>query len=408
MQVKTKYKPSELGLIPEDWQITSFGEICRVNQGLQIEISKRLKFPTPKSRKYITIQFLNDAKEVEYIDDYVGSVCCDQNDVLMTRTGNTGIVVTDVEGVFHNNFFKINFDRRQLDKRFLVNYLSFERTRKMVLVKAGTSTIPDLNHQDFYSIPLPLPPLSEQHAIATALSDVDALINSLDRLIAKKRDIKQATMQQLLAGKTRLPGFKKKDGFKQTEIGLIPEDWSAEPLGPHIKIASGESPSRFEAHFSGVPYFKVEQLNSGTKYIDQTPYLLNCEKRVGAGSILFPKRGASILLNKVRILRQDSWMDTNLMALSPNSSLSNEFLFYVLTFIELWRVADTTSIPQINNKHINPLILSLPSLPEQQAIAGVLSDMDAELSTLEKRRDKTLLLKQGMMQELLTGRTRLV
>ncbi|MBV5307630.1 MAG: restriction endonuclease subunit S, partial [Desulfobulbaceae bacterium] len=192
MEVKPGYKQTEVGIIPEEWEARTFRQICRVNQGLQVAIEDRIKYPTTSSKAYITIQFLNDRKTIEYINDYPPSACCSKDDVLMTRTGNTGIVVSGVEGVFHNNFFKINFDGRKLDRDFLVGFLSLSSTRKVILEKAGTSTIPDLNHGDFYSIFLPLPPLPEQRAIATALSDVDALLGGLDRLIAKKRDLKQA------------------------------------------------------------------------------------------------------------------------------------------------------------------------------------------------------------------------
>jgi type I restriction enzyme S subunit len=117
MAVKQGYKQTEVGVIPEDWEVKGFGEICKVNQGLQIAIEERLKVPTVQSKIYITIQYLNSGKTVEYIDDYTTTVCCTEDDVLMTRTGNTGMVVTGVSGVFHNNFFKINTIAKMREKR---------------------------------------------------------------------------------------------------------------------------------------------------------------------------------------------------------------------------------------------------------------------------------------------------
>lgn len=134
-------------------------------------------------------------------------------------------------------------------------------------------------------------------------------------------------------------------GYKQTEAGVIPSDWSVEVLGPHVEIKSGESPSLFNFESDGTPYFKVEQLNNNSKYLKDTPYFFHGEQKVTHGSLIFPKRGASIMLNKVRILKQDAFMDTNLMTLTPKSSLNNEYLYYVLTHIQLWKIADTTSIP---------------------------------------------------------------
>ena len=197
-------------------------------------------------------------------------------------------------------------------------------------------------------------------------------------------------------------------GYKQTEVGVIPEDWNADRLSAYIEIKSGESPSKFTFMNEGLPYFKVEQLNNNNKYLRDTPYFIKTDNQVRRGSLIFPKRGASILLNKIRILENDSFMDTNLMTLTPKGTVNSEFLYYALTHIELWRIADTTSIPQINNKHINPLIIALPKTKaEQEAIAEALSDADALIESLEKLVEKKRQIKQGTMQELLTGKKRL-
>ena len=201
------YKQTDIGIVPSEWSEKSFGDICVVNQGLQIPIEQRAKRQTDGSKVYITIQSLNSLDEPEFIETYSPSVCCNESDILMTRTGNTGIVVHGVTGVFHNNFFKLKFDRNKINDLFLVYYLRSNRCQKTILDKAGTSTIPDLNHGDFYSIKLALPEYNEQTAIANALSDVDALLTELEKLIDKKQAIKTATMQQLLTGKTRLPQF---------------------------------------------------------------------------------------------------------------------------------------------------------------------------------------------------------
>ena len=197
-------------------------------------------------------------------------------------------------------------------------------------------------------------------------------------------------------------------GYKQTEVGVIPTDWCVDALGPHVDITSGESPSRFRFTSGGIPYFKVDQINNNSKYLSDTPYFIRENRKVSRGSLIFPKRGASILLNKVRILAEDSFMDTNLMALTARASVHPEFLYYALTHIELWRIADTTSIPQINNKHIVPLLVPLPpTLAEQRAIAEALSDVDKLLGSLEKFIAKKRAIKQAAMQQLLTGKTRL-
>tara|TARA_R110002012_G_scaffold311981_1_gene522024 strand:+ start:10822 stop:12063 length:1242 start_codon:yes stop_codon:yes gene_type:complete len=198
-------KPSDLGEIPEDWIISKMGDISSVNQGLQIAIEQRKSYPSAISKVYITIQSLNSNEPVEYIDEYSSAVCCTKNEILMTRTGNTGIVVTGVDGVFHNNFFKILYDQSKLSRDFFIYFLRSPESKKRILDKAGTSTIPDLNHGDFYSLPVILPTKEEQTAIANILSDMDSEIQILEQRLTKTRQIKQGMMQELLTGRTRLP-----------------------------------------------------------------------------------------------------------------------------------------------------------------------------------------------------------
>jgi type I restriction enzyme S subunit len=195
--------------------------------------------------------------------------------------------------------------------------------------------------------------------------------------------------------------------FKQTEIGLLPTHWEVAELGKHIEINSGDSPSKFTFSPTGTPYFKVEQLNNDPKYLRTTPYYADLEKNIPEGSIIFPKRGASILLNKIRILAVNAFMDTNLMTLTCLETLLNEYLFYILNYTGLAQVADTTSIPQINNKHIKPFLIPIPPIEEQEAIAAALSAVDELLEALDKLIAKKRDMKTAAMQQLLTGKTRL-
>ena len=403
MDVKPGYKQTEVGVIPEDWEVKPADDLCRVNQGLQIPISNRLKTPSSKSRKYITIQYLNEAKELEYIDDYTPSVCCNENDVLMTRTGNTGIVVTGVEGVFHNNFFKINYDKKLLQKEYLVNYLSQERLQRLILEKAGTSTIPDLNHSDFYSIPIIVPPLPEQEAIAEALSDVDKLLGSLEKFIAKKRAIKQAAMQQLLTGKTRLQGFDR--AWETKRIGDI-VDVDPENL-------SSNTPSDFTFN-----YISLEQVDAGGLLGYSEMEFGTAPSR--ARRVLRP---GDVLMSTVRpnlrahLLYQEQVPDavcsTGFAVLRAKPGLSNPAFLFAHLFSpvvakQIDRILVGSSYPAINSRDVGLLKIPCPpEIHEQHTISEILSDMDAGIVALERRRDKTRAIKQGMMQALLTGRIRL-
>lgn len=157
----------------KEWKMNTFRDICTVRQGLQIPISDRLKHYEDDCYEYITVQYLHGGKDREYIKNPKSSVICTKNDILMTRTGNTGMVITGVEGVFHNNFFLIDFDRSRYDKDFLMQYLKLDIIQADILRRAGTSTIPDLNHGEFYKINVFLPPIELQEQFSVFVQQVD-------------------------------------------------------------------------------------------------------------------------------------------------------------------------------------------------------------------------------------------
>jgi type I restriction enzyme, S subunit len=195
--------------------------------------------------------------------------------------------------------------------------------------------------------------------------------------------------------------------FYNTEI---PSNWKIKKLGALVEIVSGVSPSLFNLDVVGkYPYLKVEDLNNCEKYQVSSREFSNDEKQlVPKNSVIFPKRGAAILNNKVRINSVAVQMDSNLMAIYPKSEdLSFEYLYYQITFEQLHKIADTSTIPQINNKHIIPYSFPLPPLPEQKAIAHVLSIADAAIHTTEKLIVQKVLRKKWLMQQLLTGKKRL-
>lgn len=185
--------------------------------------------------------------------------------------------------------------------------------------------------------------------------------------------------------------------YKNTPIGLIPIDWEVKKLGELVEITSGNSPSDFNLFELGkYPYLKVEDLNNSFKYqLSSREYTDDVFRNiVMKNSLIFPKRGAAIINNKIRISKVDCYLDSNLMALkvSDNEKLDLEYLYYKVLDIKLFKIADTSSIPQLNNKHITPFAIPLPPLPEQQKIAEVLStwdkaiqETDAIIKKLEER-----------------------
>ena len=259
------------------------------------------------------------------------------------------------------------------------------------------------------------PPLPEQTAIATALSDVDALISGLDRLIEKKRAIKQAAMQELLTGKRRLPGFDSGKGYKQTEVGEIPEDWDVFPFfSISSKMYNGGTPSTIiEEYWKGnIPWV------TGADFIDQKiseiRRYITLEAVKNSATNIIPKNNLLVVtrtgVGKLAISEFDIAISQDITGVVLKKEYSPKFIYYFLNHFNncLTSLIQGTSINGITRNVLGDISIISPPLLEQTAIATVLSDMDAEISALETRKTKTISLKQGMMQELLTGRIRLV
>jgi type I restriction enzyme S subunit len=203
----TEFKNSPVGRIPKEWEILHMKDICRVRQGLQIPINRRHKEERENCYLYITIKLLNSgfSNDIsEFIENPKQSVICGFDDILVARTGATGGIVTNIRGVFHNNFFLVDYDRRNVHKMYLFHYLKSLAIQHEMAIRAGTTTIPDLNHGDFYTLTFLMPSMREQIEIAFMLSSLeDAAIYKAKRL-SRLRLLKKALMQDLLTGKVRV------------------------------------------------------------------------------------------------------------------------------------------------------------------------------------------------------------
>lgn len=379
VMTKNEYKQTEIGLIPVDWDLKTFKDISKVNQGLQIAISSRHKNAGDNRLVYLTIQYLNTLENAEYVENAPKNVICSKDDVLMTRTGNTGVVITNVDGVFHNNFFKINFDRKLIDKDFLVYFLSSPFMKKLILIRAGLTTIPDLNHNDFYSLPVVIPSIKEQQAIAEVLSDMDELIEKTQALIDKKRNIKTGAMHDLLTPK---------------------EGWFVKPLGEIAQIKTGQRNNEDKIEEGIYPFFvrsqHIEKIN--TYSFDGEAILIPGEG--GIGSIFHYINGRFDYHQRVYKIS------------NFNENYCGKFIYFCM-FQNFGKHAMKNSVKATVDSLRLPTfqefeILFPKTKEDQQTIAEILSDMDTEIEQLEQQLEKYKSLQIGMMQELLTGKTRLV
>ena len=291
------------------------------------------------------------------------------------------------------------------DPGFLFAHLFGHVVNKQISKILAGSNYPAINTNDVRMIEIPCPPsIEEQRAIAEALSDVDGLIQSLEALIAKKQAIKQAAMQQLLTGKTRLPGFsgawerKRIGDFTDCTAGGTPSTLVSEYWGGTIRwMSSGELNNKAVQDVEGRITHRGLQ-ESSTKIVPPRCVLIGL---AGQG-----KTRGTVAINMVDLCTNQS-----IAAIYPNKNFVPEYLYHNLDVrYEELRGMSTGDGGRggLNLQIIRSIEVPFPKIEEQTAIAAVLSDMDAEIVALERRRDKTCAIKQGMMQQLLTGQVRLM
>jgi len=292
------------------------------------------------------------------------------------------------------------------------------------------SGVPSLNASTIESIELSCPSeKEEQSAITNALSDVDALIGSLEKLITKKRAIKTAAMQQLLTGKKRLPPFDQTHtGYKQTELGDIPDDWNDSELSQFVgALEAGISVNSVEdkaAYSHGKAILKTSCIAGGYFYPDEAKGIVpkdikRAKLNPKKGNIIISRMNTPDLVGEIGYIKQDYdslFLPDRLWQTKYKAGvkISGRWLAFILSYPDIAKsikekaTGTSNSMKNISKGNLLSTLLPSPSFEEQEAIADVLSNMDKEIDAVEQRLNKTQQLKQGMMQELLTGRTRLV
>jgi type I restriction enzyme S subunit len=408
VEVRPGYKQTEVGVIPEEWGVSCLSQISRkITDG---------DHATPKRTKqgYYLLSARNVLNgRVDLSDvDYVGEVeyqrmkqrCNPETgDILLSCSGTIGrvaVVPATVACVLVRSAALVKLDPAVASSEFIQFWLQGKKAQEQIAtsVNQGAQANLFLNHIE--RLQCPRPSLVEQRAIAEALSNVDALLGGLDRLIAKKRDLKQAAMQQLLTGQTRLPGFN--------------GEWEVKRLGEiAFCFSGGTPPTEVDAYYGGdIPWITSGDLNKG--YITDVEGRITAvglsnssAKMVEADTLLIALYGATSGVTAISKIR--AAINQAVLAIIPPED-SPTYLYFKLTSLKDWLISTYTQggQPNLSGDIVKYVEFPLPSVLEQTAIATILSDMDAELAALEQRRNKTRALKQAMMQELLTGRTRLV
>jgi type I restriction enzyme S subunit len=410
----------EIGVIPEDWDAKPLGELGEALIGLTYKPQDVRKYGT------LVLRSSNIQNDTLAFDDNV-FVDTDIPERIKVRPGDVLICVRNgsrdligksalldarTEGMTFGAFMAVY--RSSIGP--LVSYLFQSEILKRQINEHLGATINQITNKSLNAFRIPVPPSeAERSAIASALSDVDALLGGLDRLITKKRDLKQAAMQQLLTGQTRLPGFHGEWEVKR--LGCEIDDLLA---GVSVNSTTGEK----SANAAGPFILKTSAVSDGVFLRDEAkPVAPSDRQRLKlsplADTVLISR------MNTIDLVGECGYVDADypfhfvpdrlwMTRFRTGANVSAKWLAYVLstpkTRVLLRNIATGTSgsMKNISKAAFLALEFCMPSRKEQTAIATVLSDMDAELAALGARRDKTRALKQGMMQELLTGRTRLV
>jgi len=422
-QLKKGYKQTEMGEIPIDWQVYTINQLIEENiiekplDGNHGNIHPTGKDYVSDGIPFVMANNIYDGilnfKNCHFIKkeqaDKLQKGFSFTGDVLLTHKGTIGN--TAIVGEISTDYImltpQVTYYRVKNHNRIINSYIRYyfdsQKFQSILLNLSGGGTRAYIGITNQKKLPFVLPSLREQHAISQILIDIDALIAKLDALIIKKRDIKQGAMQQLLTAKTCLPGFTEK--------------WEVKKLGEITNIVSGGTPSTSIGKFWG----------GGIKWCTPTDitrtkqkYLLDTEKTISeyglknssatllpVGTLLLCSRAT---IGEIRIAKVVVCTNQGFKSLICGNNIYNEFLYYLLQLLKpkLIEKSIGSTFLEISKKDTALIDIATPSFLEQQAIAKILGDMDVEIELLEQQRDKIKLIKRGVMQELLTGKTRLV
>ena len=401
MQLTEGYKQTEVGVIPEDWEVNELNKYAELLSSKRIFEDDYVSVGIPFWRgsevsalakgKPISKEYFISTEKYETLKRSFGAPT--KGDILVTAVGTLGniyLVPNNAPFYFKDGNLIWLRNIKHIDHRYLK--IQLLANKQQILDGAIGSSQKALTIVALKTLRIPLPPTkAEQEAIAEALSDTDAWIESLEQLIAKKRRIKEGSMQALLTGKQRLPGFS--------------GEWEVRRMGDLCEVVMGQSPSSVHYNRSGqgLPLIQGNADISNRKTI-QRVFTTEVTKHGRSGDILMSVRAP---VGEISRAVFDVCLGRGVCAIRH----PNEFLYFALVASEpRWaKLSKGSTFDSVNSTDVKEFAITIPTDPaEQTAIAAILSDMDTELDALEGKLGKARKIKQGMMQELLTGKTRLV
>jgi type I restriction enzyme, S subunit len=409
------YKQTEVGVIPGDWHVALLGELATTSSGTTPARAQADRFFTHGTVRWVkTLDLTNGpiSETEEAVTPAALAETCLQiypiETVLVAmyggynQIGRTGLL--EIQACVNQALTAVQTNRKKLHPRFLLNILNY-RVDYWRTVASSSRKDPNITSNDIRAFAIAVPPIAEQQAIAEALSDADALIESLEQLLTKKRHLKQAAMQEFLTGKKRLPGFS--------------GEWEVKKLEELAEIRSGGTPSTTEPEYwdgdvlwctptdiTGLKGFKY--LSDTSRKITPLGLKASSAEIIPSNSVVMTSRATigECAINKVPISTNQGFKN-----FVPFDSIDADFLFYILLTQQQGFIClcGGSTFLEIGKTQLAMYEVRVPKTKaEQTAIAIILSNMDTEIADLETQLDKSRAIKQGMMQKLLTGEIRLI
>jgi type I restriction enzyme S subunit len=405
MEIETEFQKTEVGEIPIDWKVIPISEITAMMTNGFVGTVKSHYTDFDNGVLYIqgynveenSFNF-NGIKRVtnEFHNKHLKS-CLQEGDLLTIQTGDIGIttvVPKELKGANCHALIITRFKKGEADPKFFSYYFNSSYGRRRLKEIETGSTMKHINVGHMINLLIPYPEPGEQTAIATALNDADKQISELEKLIAKKGNIRQGAMQELL---------RPKDG------------WVEKTLGEIADVVGGGTPSTFNSKYwnGEINWFTPTEIGD-KKYSFHSVRkitregLKNCSARIlPIGTILLTSRAS---IGDASILMQEGCTNQGFQSLIVKDENNNEFLYYLILTLKpaLIQKSSGSTFLEISPSKLKAIDITIPKPTEQKQIAQILLDIDAEIEVLEKKLEKHKMLKQGMMQNLLTGKIRLV
>ncbi|MCA6725405.1 restriction endonuclease subunit S [Enterococcus faecalis] len=386
------------------WELCKFSDFTKLSQGLQIAIVDRFSTPDINREFYITNEFLSTKSTKKYyIENPPATVIADKDDILMTRTGNTGKVVTNTKGAFHNNFFKIAYNKKKTSKLFLYFLLTSPPIQKEILIRAGTSTIPDLNHNDFYKIIVKIPSEKEQQKIGNLLKKIDDIITLHQRKLEQLKELKKAYLQLM---------FPKKDEIvPRMRFADFEGEWEQCKLkNLFLKGGSGGTPTSSNSdYYNGdIPFLSISDITKSNGYIYTTEKCISLEGLKNSSAWIVPKESISLAMyasvGKVAILKLDIATSQAFYNMIFEDINTRNYIYHYLikkeVFNEWITLISTGTQANLNADKVKNTFVLIPSNNEQKKIAELLRCIEVSIDIQQEKIHILKSLKKSYLQNM--------